>query len=164
MSSLEWSMSHAVFVPEIDDKHREIFESLTALQAALAAGARRDEIGKLIQRLLLQADGHFAHEERLMRAARYGGLRWHKQAHDAARRRVGQFVRRVEKRDVGAGPGLIGYLTAWLDDHTRMADMMLASFLRNHRRGLCKVTFRAGTRPVESCEWGDSRGEKVDLA
>jgi hypothetical protein len=40
--------------------------------------------------------------------------------------------------------------------------MMLASFLRNHRRGLCKVTFRAGTRPVESCEWVDSRGEKFD--
>jgi hemerythrin len=61
------------------------------------------EIQKATQRLTASIVGHFAHEERLMNAARYGSLRWHKQAHNAARRRVGQFVLRIEQGDSAAG-------------------------------------------------------------
>jgi hemerythrin len=48
---------------------------------------------------------HFAHEERLMTAARYGSISWHQQQHDAARRSVEESVLRIELGDSDAGVG-----------------------------------------------------------
>ncbi|MGA2116473.1 MAG: hemerythrin family protein [Bryobacteraceae bacterium] len=161
MRSLKWSTSHAVFVTEIDDEHKEIFEALSGLQAAISSPRPSPEIGKLTERLIASIVGHFAHEERLMRAALYSSRNWHKRQHDAAKRRVGQFVLQIERGDPKAGVELVGYLTAWLRDHTRLADRMLGAFLRNHRR-VCKMTFRAGTQPAESRDWVDANGERID--
>jgi hemerythrin len=97
-----------------------------------------------------------------MRAARYPSFQWHKRSHDNARRRMAQFMGRLEQGEATAGAGLVEYLTSWLRDHTRLADMMLGAFLRNHRRGLYKVSFRAGTKPIDACEWVNSKGEKFD--
>jgi hemerythrin len=164
MLTLEWSTSHAVFVTEMDDEHVEIFQSLSTLQSALATDAPSAIIRKDSHALATRIDRHFAHEERLMRAARYGSFRWHKLTHDNARRRVRQFIGRIEGGDTGAGSALVDYLTSWLHDHTRLADMMLGAFLRNHRLGLYKVTFRAGTKPADACQWVDSKGERFDPA
>lgn len=157
MRSLKWSTSNAVFVTAIDDEHKEIFEAVSNLQKVLASGGPRSEIPKLTQRLVSCVVAHFAHEERLMRAARYGSLRWHKTAHDHARRRVGQLVLRIEQEEATAGLELAEYLTSWLHDHTRLADRMLGAFLRNHQR--CTMTFRAGTKPMDACAWVTANGD-----
>ena len=68
MASLKWSMSHAVFFPEIDDEHKEIFAAVFKLQEALTRGGLLPEVLALAQRLAACAVEHFAHEERLMRA------------------------------------------------------------------------------------------------
>src|ERR1051325_8687487 len=88
MAALDWTSSHAVFVTEMDDEHAEIFAAICALRDALGAPEARSATGKAGNALVAQVDRHFAHEERLMRAARYTGFRWHKQQHDEARRRV----------------------------------------------------------------------------
>jgi len=162
MSPLKWSTSHAVFVPEIDDEHKEIFEAIYNLQRDLANGDSLPEVRQLIERLTSSVVEHFAHEERLMRAARYTSIGWHKQQHMTARKRVGQFVQRIEEGDGAAGIELAEYLTTWLHDHTRLADQMMAAFLRNHRRSMWKVTFRAGTKPADACDWVDANGNRFD--
>jgi hemerythrin-like metal-binding protein len=162
MRSLKWSTSHAVFVPEIDDEHREIFTALSSLQKVLAGRGSLVEIRKVTQSLISCVVEHFAHEERLMRAARYGSMRWHKQQHDTARRRVGQFVPGIEQGNTKAGLELVEYLTKWLHDHTRLSDRMLGAFLRNQQRFMCKVTFRASTKPIEACAWVDANGDAFD--
>jgi len=162
MLTLQWSASHAVYVTELDDEHAGIFEVLSELDRSLAAGGPRSSTRKRAQALVDQVDRHFAHEERLMRAARYGSFRWHKRLHDNARKRVAQFITGLENGEAEAGPQLVAYLTSWLHAHTRLADMMMGAFLRNHRRGLYKMTFRAGTKPADACRWVDSQGEKFD--
>jgi hemerythrin len=162
MRSLKWSTSNAVFVPELDDQHKEIFGAVGNLQKALARGAGLPELGQATQRLTACIADHFAHEERLMRAARYSSMRWHQQNHHAASKRVGQFVLRIEQGDVGAGLELVKYLISWLQDHTGLADRMLGAFLRNRQRSLFKLTFRAGTKPVDACAWVDSNGDAFD--
>jgi hemerythrin len=162
MRSLKWSTSHAVFVTEIDDEHKEIFAAISNVQKVLTNRGPLLEIRKLTQRLISCVVEHFAHEERLMGAARYGSLRWHKQKHNTARRRVGQFVRRIEGGDTKAGLELVEYLTSWLHDHTRLADRMMGAFLRNHQRCMCKLTFRAGTKPMDACGWVDANGDTFD--
>src|ERR1039457_5237427 len=111
MPSLKWSTSHAVFVTEIDDEHKEIFETVRDFQKVLTSRGPLFEIRKLTQRLVSCIVEHFAHEERLMCAARYDSIRWHKQKHETARRRVEQFVLRIEQGDIKAGLGLVEYLT-----------------------------------------------------
>jgi hemerythrin len=158
MRSLKWSISHAVFVPEIDDEHKEIFEAVGSLRKVLTSRITVEELRNLTQRLGACLGGHFAHEERLMRAARYGSLRWHKRQHDNARRRVGQFVLGIEQGDSGAAGELVEYLTSWLHNHARLADRMMSAFLRNQRL-MWKVTLHAGTKPMDACPWVDTNGD-----
>jgi hemerythrin len=160
MGSLKWTVSHAVFLPEIDDEHKEIFEALAQLDQSLADGSPLPRIRELTQRLVARSVEHFAHEERLMRAARYESLPWHKQRHDAVRKRARQVVPKIEGGDLEAGRILVEYLRSWLRDHTRLPDRMMAAFLRNQK--LCKLTFQAGTKPVEACTWIDSKGGRFD--
>lgn len=162
MLRLKWSTSHAVYIPEMDDEHQGIFKALSGLGTVVAGRAGAAEVRKSTDGLIGRIEDHFAHEERLMRAARYPSMRWHKQRHEGVRKQVGQLVQRVRKGDREAAPELIDFLTDWLDGHTRVADMMLASFLRNHRRGMYRVTFRAGTREAGEVEWVDSQGERFE--
>ena len=162
MRSLKWSTSNAVFVTEIDDEHKGILDALSNVQEALTSRRPLSEICGLTQRLVSSIVRHFAHEERLMRAARYDSLRWHKQSHDAAHRRVGQFVQRIEQGDAEAGAELVEYLSSWLHDHTAVADRLMGAFLRNQQRSMWKLTFRAGTKPLDSCTWVDENGNTFD--
>lgn len=160
MRSLKWSSSHAVFVPEIDDDHKEIFEAVAQLHAALAERGSTRSLKGLTERLAARIEDHFRHEERLMRAARYGLLSWHKRCHDAARKRVARFMKRIGRGDSEAGPALVGYLTEWLHSHMRLPDRMLGAFLRNQRR-TAKIVFTVSTK-AESSTWLNSRGERFD--
>lgn len=160
MRFLKWSTSHAVFVTEIDDEHKEIFEAVSDVDKVLNGRGSSLEAEKAIQRLIASITGHFAHEERLMRAARYESMAWHKRQHDAARKRVGQFIRRIESGQKEAGVELVQYLTSWLHDHTRLVDRMLGAFLRNQERALGRITLRASTRPADGCAWVDGNGDE----
>jgi len=152
-------MSHAMFVPDLDDEHKEIFAALAGLQTALAGGG---DVHPCAAHLTDCIVDHFAHEERLMRAARYGSLKWHKQQHFAARRRVVEFLGRLEQGDAAAGTQLVEFLSDWLRGHTRVADRMLGAFLRNQLRAMWKLTYQAGTKAADACEWIDSRGDKFN--
>jgi hemerythrin len=160
VGNLKWSASHEVFVPELDDEHKEIFEAVAGLRKALAGDTPSADLAALTNRLAGCAMDHFAHEERLMRAARYDSLRWHKQQHDGVRRQVSEFAARIEQGDRTAGLALVEYLSSWLANHTRVADRMMGAFLRNERLRLGKVTFQAGTRPLDSCEWVNAQGDR----
>lgn len=49
MRTLKWSKSHVVFVSEMDDQHKEIFQSLSALETALSSRTPPSETGRLVQ-------------------------------------------------------------------------------------------------------------------
>lgn len=160
MSSLQWTVSHAVFVPEIDDQHQAIFEAVGQLEQGFSDGRPLPEICQLTDNLVTLANEHFAHEERLMRAARYESLRWHRGQHGAVRKRAAAMVPKINLGDAEAGHALIDFLKSWLPNHARVADRMMGAFLRNHQ--LSKVTIRVGTKPAAACEWMSARGGKFD--
>jgi hemerythrin-like metal-binding protein len=162
MRPLKWSTSHAVFVTEIDDDHREIFEAVSNVEKLLGTRGPSPETEKALESLISSITGHFAHEERLMHAARYDAMAWHKQQHNAARKRVGEFIRRIEGGETKAGVELVEYLTSWLHNHTRLEDRMLGAFLRNEQRSLCRVVFQTSTKPADGCTWVDAEGDKFD--
>jgi hemerythrin len=161
VQSLTWSTSDAVFVTDIDDEHQEICCAACDLKAALGAARPPSELIELTQRLVDRIEDHFGHEERLMRASRYSAFEWHREKHDAARKRVGPLVIQVLGGNDEAGPALVDYLERWMEDHMRTADMMLGAFLRNCQR-VGRITLRAGTKPADAGPWFDSRGNHFD--
>jgi hemerythrin len=162
MRTLKWTTSHAVFVTEIDDEHKEIFDALSECQKAFAGHSEAQQTRSATARLTSRITEHFSHEERLMRAARYESLPWHKQRHKAAMRRLEVLVARIEKGDEAAGPELVSFLTSWLHDHTRVADRMMGAALRNHRRSMWTMTFTAGTKSAEASGWVTATGEPFE--
>jgi hemerythrin len=162
MRHLTWTTSEAVWLAEIDDEHKEIFACADRLQSILWDSGPTAELLKAVEDLVTSIGEHFAHEERLMRAARYPSLHWHKRLHESAQRQVAQYVYKIKQGDRDAGLELVEILGEWLRRHTRVADRMMASHLRNHLRGVGKLTFRAGTKAAGACGWVDSAGNPFD--
>jgi hemerythrin-like metal-binding protein len=130
----KWSKMHAVSVPEIDAEHQNIFRLADQLQQAVEAGAPAHRALALLRQLTASAADHLAHEERLMHSTGYPALAWHKGQHDTARKKIGEFVPRIEGGDHLAAPLLLKFLSGWLRDHIRLADCMMAAHLRNYER------------------------------
>jgi len=162
MRSIRWTTSEAVWIEEIDDDHKEIFAGLAQFQKILCDSGPVTELRKTLKSMAATIDGHFEHEERLMRASRYSSLRWHQGLHRAARRNLEQLTPAIERGDREAGDALVEYLMNWLRDHTRVADRMMASHLRNQCLSVGKLVFRVGTKAADACTWVDSTGKTFD--
>jgi hemerythrin len=162
MRSIKWSTSEAIWIDEIDDEHKAIFAVVADMQRVLLDSRPLADIRAILERLTGAIKDHFAHEQRLMHASRYPGLGWHKRQHYSARRNVRRFTLGIERGDRHAGLAMVEYLTAWLRNHTRVADRMMGSYLRNQRLNVGKLVFRAGTKPADACTWVDSTGNTFD--
>jgi hemerythrin-like metal-binding protein len=130
----KWTKAHAVFVPEVDAEHRNLFHLADELQAAVLANADATHILEALRALIAAMEDHLSDEERMMRAAHYPSYAWHKLQHDTARNRMKLFVPQIESGDREAASLLIEFLFGWLKDHVALADRMMGAYLRNHER------------------------------
>jgi hemerythrin len=138
MPAFQWSKSNEVFVRSIDDQHQVVFHALGELQNALHSGASRAAVKEILQRLVGCLEEHFAHEEKLMRGARYLSFDWHRQQHNTVRKRLRHFAPAIEAGDRDAGHELVEFLSRWLEDHTAVTDRMMGAYLRNQERTLIR--------------------------
>lgn len=136
MRIFEWSESHAVHVPEVDDEHQQLFRLCADLQSAMMAGVPSQEVQSIVDQLAMHVAAHLSHEERQMRAAGYPLYAWHQRQHHTARSRLTALERRARRGDRDAALELLEFLSGWLNDHIRLADRMLGAYLRNHDREL----------------------------
>jgi hemerythrin len=134
MLSFKWSKAHAVYLPEIDAEHRNIFRMAEELQKAITAGADSERVLTHLRGVLAATEVHFNREERLMRSVEYPLYTWHKQQHDTVRKRGREFLRRVEAGEAGAIGIVMEFLAGWLRDHTSLTDRMLGAYVRNYER------------------------------
>ena len=124
----------AVHVPEIDAEHQEMFRAAADLRQALLDGNRSGHAGLLCRRLAAEMNGHFSHEERLMRDAEYPAYTWHERQHRTARAKMAALERDVQRGDRQGMFDSLEALAGWMRDHTTVADRMVGSYLRNYWR------------------------------
>ena len=134
MRLFKWSKRYAVFVPEIDAEHKDIFRLADELHQAVVGGAPADRAPAILRELIARGEDHFVHEELLMRSTSYPASAWHKGQHDTVRKRVNEFAPRIEGGDGEAALLLLEFLSGWLQDHIRLADCMMAAHVRNYQR------------------------------
>lgn len=134
MPLFKWTKAQAVFVTEIDAQHRNLYLLANELNQAIVGGAETSRTMELLRALIAAADEHFSYEESLMRATQYSAKDWHQQQHDTVRKRIAQFVPRIEDGEGEAAILLLEFLSGWLHDHTGLTDRMLGAHLRNFDR------------------------------
>jgi hemerythrin-like metal-binding protein len=134
MQHFKWTKAHAIFLPEIDAEHRNIFRMAEELQQAVRVGAEAARVQELARPLAVAIEEHFAHEERLMRSVACPDAAWHKSLHDGARRKMGSLFAQIEEGDVEAAREFIEYLGRWFRDHMALPDLMMGAHVRNYER------------------------------
>lgn len=132
--SLRWSDQYAIHIPQIDTEHQEMFRIADEMRQALLAGDRTSRLALLCRRLAVQANTHFAHEERLMREAEYPAYAWHERQHRTARSKMSAFERDLHRGEWQPMLESLEVLVCWMRDHVSVADRMVGSYLRNYWR------------------------------
>lgn len=134
MRLFHWTRAKSVFMTELDAEHRSLYEMGENLHQRWSKGAPLEAMIPSVRALLAAAEEHFAHEERLMRAAHYPLLNWHKRQHETARNASRPLVARIEAGDRQAVKEMLDFLSGWLKDHLAVADRMMAAALRAFAR------------------------------
>jgi hemerythrin-like metal-binding protein len=134
MQLFKWTKAHAVFLPQVDAEHRNLFRLAEDLHQAVEAGAKASRIQNDMQALFTAVEEHFAHEERMMKAAACESYEWHKQQHNTLRRKAKRCAVRFAAGDRNAPPDFLAYLGPWLRDHLALSDRMMGSQVRNSGR------------------------------
>ncbi len=126
-----WNSSYMTGIASIDAQHQNLFHIGAKLHDAMTAGKGKTVLSTILQRLLQYTEGHFAHEERLMRIHAYPDFEAHKAQHDALARQVREFQARLESGQATMTVQLLYFLKNWLVDHIQGSDLKYAPFLAN---------------------------------
>ena len=87
-----------------------------------------------MQALLDAIEEHFAHEERLMKAAACESYEWHKQQHDTMLKKGKRVLADFVAGDRDVPQDFLAFLANWLRDHMALADRMMGAQVRNRDR------------------------------
>ncbi|MEO5373035.1 MAG: bacteriohemerythrin [Alphaproteobacteria bacterium] len=126
---LEWSEELSVGSAEMDGDHRDLIDlvnrvALTDLANDPAA------FGVLLDEVIAHLGDHFRREERLMRAAGYPGLFYHRGSHASLLADVQALRHKGAEGDRAGGPQrLLALLVPWLPAHIMNEDKLYALHL-----------------------------------
>src|SRR5436305_2211858 len=102
MQHFKWTKAHAVYLPQVDAEHRNLFRMAEELHQAVRTGAEAARVQELVRPLLAGVEEHFAHEERLMRSVACPEYDWHKLQHDTMRKRGKRLIEQMEAGEADA--------------------------------------------------------------
>ena len=134
MQHFKWTKAHAVYLPQVDAEHRNLFRMAEELHQAVRTGSEPARVRELVRPLLVGIEEHFAHEERLMRSVACPAYDWHKLQHDTARKTASQLIEALEQDDLEAPGRFLEFLARWFKYHCPLTDRMMGSHVRNFER------------------------------
>ena len=134
MVHFKWTKAHAVYLPQVDAEHRNLFRIAEELHQVVRTGSEAARVQEFLRPLLAAIEEHFAHEERLMRSVACPDYEWHRLQHDTARKRLQAVVKEIDEGDLEAPRRLLEFLARWFKDHCGLTDRMMGSHVRNYER------------------------------
>jgi hemerythrin len=126
-----WNDIYNVGEKSIDTQHRQLFDKINELLAAVRENHSKPEILKTFDYLANYVTLHFSTEEKLMTTHRYPGYAQHKEEHTTFIRAVLGYRKRLEEQGGSAALAvtLQAFLVTWLVDHIGKIDKKLGRFL-----------------------------------
>jgi hemerythrin len=131
MALLPWSDEYSVGVSTFDSQHKQLFQFINDLHAAMAAGKANDILGKTLSGLIEYTKSHFGAEERLMELHKYPHYLQHKSEHQVLITTVEAFQTKFQQGNSYFTIELMNTLKNWLTNHILKTDMKYTEFFAN---------------------------------
>ncbi len=135
---MQWNKDLSVGVEKIDEQHRELFEKINNLVAAVKQSVCKYKIGDVIMFLEDYVVFHFGEEEKYMRQFGYPGYQAHKKQHDKFIENFNELKKELPKLEGGKNPGSYDLsvetnqvVVDWILDHIAKVDRQLGEFLKD---------------------------------
>lgn len=135
---MQWTKDLSVGVEKIDEQHRELFEKINNLVAAVKQSVCKYKIGDVIMFLEDYVVFHFGEEEKYMRQFGYPGYQAHKKQHDKFIENFNELKKELPKLEGGKNPGSYDLsvetnqvVVDWILDHIAKVDRQLGEFLKD---------------------------------
>ncbi len=128
---IAWSDFLSVGIAEMDDEHRQFIARVNALNKAIIDSEDKAAVTRAMNSMLVEAERHFKHEEKLMAEWKFPDAAAHCAKHaelTAQFRRVMQEIAQLDISFVWALKGL--HLKQLLVEHLLKEDMKYRDFLR----------------------------------
>jgi hemerythrin-like metal-binding protein/PAS domain S-box-containing protein len=133
MAILNWNKQLVIGIESIDLQHKHLIDLTNQLDEALAIGANRDTLIKIVNDLIDYTVYHFAHEEQLMVTANYNPTLYaaHKDEHQEFVAKMTAVQREVKTNIKTLSSDLMDFLVNWLCNHILSTDKKMAISLNN---------------------------------
>lgn len=129
MSYIEWDQARfGAGIDHIDEQHRQLFETVNDLHAAMTEGRGRDELETILEDLESYTNYHFGDEETFMQDCGYAAdcascFRTHADVHREFETRVAEIRFRYEAGEMTVTMDTLEFLRTWLTSHIAGGDM-----------------------------------------
>lgn len=131
MTFIVWDEEHRVRVGQIDDDHQEMIALVNELNDAMKLRKGRNEITRVLSRLIACTRTHFAGEERLMMEHDYAGYPRHKAEHERLLQEISELERRFIEGDLLLSFAIMLDLKRWAIAHISSWDKALGAYLNS---------------------------------
>ena len=132
MPRLEWNPSLSVNVAEIDQQHQKLVGMINALYDAMLERKVAEVLEKILAGLIAYVGIHFATEERLFAQVGYPDAVGHKLEHERLTKKVVDFKKRYDSKQIGLTVELSAFLGEWLTTHIAGTDKKYSGYLNAH--------------------------------
>jgi hemerythrin len=128
---MEWTPDLSVGVAKIDEQHRELFNRIGNLVAAIKSKTCKFEIGPTTRFLEEYVTEHFSDEEELMRSVGYPAYEQHKALHKKFMDDFEALTRELEGESSSYNKSAYTnkMVVDWILDHIKKVDMELGAFI-----------------------------------
>ncbi len=130
MSFLSWHDRYLIGHAEVDAQHRKLFELVNHFDDVVQMDMP-DELGRILDDILICSSDHFRFEEALMEELRYPGLFEHRRQHQELVEQLQQMVVRMKAGGHLSTRSFIRFLVDWLANHILREDMMIRPYLKS---------------------------------
>jgi hemerythrin len=127
-----WNETYSVKIGIIDVQHQTLVNIVNELHQAMVAGHGKDQLGKILSKLIEYTQMHFKTEEHFMEAHHYPEYINHKSEHQYLTSTVLDFQGRFQRNEVGLTIEVMDFLKSWLGKHILGSDKRYTPFLNAH--------------------------------
>lgn len=136
LAEFTWREEFSLGIASMDAEHKQIFELQRQLRDAIEQGGKQAIVDG-IQQLKDAMQGHFVHEESLMRASHYPGLNNHREVHQMLLKQV-HGLRDLALAEQLTVTAVSEFLNRWWGDHTQGMDRAYVPYVKRAAEGVAE--------------------------
>ncbi len=129
----KWDKSMSVYITEIDDQHKKLFEMIEVFQDDLKNDYDRKPIINLVDKLKEYAGYHFKTEETWMKRYNYPQTAIHQHSHKEFIQTVNIFEDQLKEGKAIQPSEISNFLKDWIMKHLALEDKLFGNYLKENR-------------------------------